>query len=268
MGTPTTELEIVSTGRDLCAEIKAAWERAAHAEVEAMREIVRVGALLLEAKESCSHGEFADWLLRNIFPNEPLPKSKRIYDTSIWRRATRWMEATRNVFHALELQSGSVSTFNDLPISQVLSLPAAELPPLALKVRDRVFAEVDGKTLAQLTFRFERLEKALKGGDNEWAAWIRKHHKDLIVDGQVPGRKKVPKAVWAEWEQYQLALAKKLQSPEHERKIAEGNARELLAVVDRMTQSQTTRQLPAHTCAQLRNALKQLSDILKDLESR
>ncbi len=261
-------MEIVSTGRDLCTEIKAAWERAAHAEVEAMRDIVRVGALLLEAKESCGKGEFADWLAKNIFPDNFSTGGKRVYESAMWRRANRWMEATRNVFTTLEIGSRHVSTFNDLPISQVLSLPAADLPPLALKVRDRVFAEVDGKTLAQLTFKFERLEKALKGGDNEWAAWIRKHHKELIVDGQVPGRKKVPKEVWAEWEQYQLALAKKLQSPEHELKIAEGNARELLGVVDRMTQSQTTRQLPPHTCAQLRNALKQLSDILKDLESR
>jgi hypothetical protein len=261
------ELEVVSNGRDLCAEIKAAWTKAAEAESTAMREIVRVGALLLEAKEQCVRGEFADWLAQNIFPDMALPRGKRIYDTSFWRKATRWMEATRNVFAFLEIQSGHGPLYNDLPISQVLSLPAAELPPLARKAQERVFEAVQGKTLAQLTFRFESLEKALKGGDKEWEAWLKKHHRECIKDGVVPPRKasKVPKAVWAAWEQYNLDLAKKANSPDTRLKIAEGNARQWLEVTDRLVQSATTKELPAPTLDQLIGAAKLLVQKLKDL---
>jgi hypothetical protein len=254
----------------LADRIKLAWAEAEYAEGKMMRKIVAIGALLLEAKAQVKHGEFGPWLHANVFPDIPLPKGKHPTDMPFWRRATRWMEATRFAMISLEKgQSGHGCHFvpgerfhvENLSLSEVLSLPAAELSDKARAVQEQVFAAVDGKTLSQLTFKFLAGAPPAAGGDLSWEKFIRTRHPALIKDGVYPKRKPgiVGKEVWAEWEKHCAAAGKTRDAIEHRREHLSGLCRRAGLDLISMANNPDLKLVPLAVLVDLQRACKAMS---------
>ncbi|MBN9691329.1 MAG: hypothetical protein J0M24_13920 [Verrucomicrobia bacterium] len=191
------------------AVLKPAWAELAREEDSYVRKCAVVGLMLNAVSDQLGHGELGPWLHRNVFPEVVVPEGKRLDDLPHWRRARRWMEAGRNVVQLAQI--GHVSDLAAVELANaVLGRDQKPLSESSAAMLDRFVAAVDGKTLAQLTFKFAGLELA-KGGDKEWEAFIRAKHPEMIVDGKVPSRGKagkVSKDVIGEFAKWLEAKAK------------------------------------------------------------
>lgn len=173
------------------AVLRPAWDELAKVEDDYVRKCAVVGLMLNTVSAALPHGEFGPWLHRHIFPDVEVPEGKQLNDLPYWRRANRWRKAAENVVAISQI--GHVSNLTAVDLANAVlgsgrKAPTAEIAGLL----ERISQAVEGKTLAQLTFRFPNLDLG-KGGDREWAAFVRAKHPELIVDGQIPRRGKVGK---------------------------------------------------------------------------
>lgn len=175
----------------LLAALRPAWEELSRVEDDYVRKCAVVGLMLNSVSTQVPHGEFGAWLHRNLFPEAVIPQGKKFNDLPYWRMANRWMKAAENVVAISQI--GHVSSLTAVELSNAVlgsgrTAPTAEIAALL----EQITKAVDGKTLAQLTFKFPNLDLAA-GGDREWASFLQSKHPELIVDGKVPKRGKVGK---------------------------------------------------------------------------
>ncbi len=174
--------------------LKPAWVKLAALEDDYVRKCAVVGLMLNVVREQMALGEFGPWLHRNVFPEATIPPGKRVNDLPHWRRAHRWMEAGRNA--AQLAQWGHVSPGAAVELANaILSGHKQPLSEETGIMRQQFVAAVEGKSLAQLTFRFDHGRPV--GGDKLWGAFLRANHPELIKDGKVPPRGKAGKATKA-----------------------------------------------------------------------
>lgn len=194
--TPADEAQVL-------AVLRPAWAELATEEDSYVRKCAVVGFMLNTISDGLGHGEFGPWLHRNLFPEVTLPEGKKLDSLPHWRRARRWMEAGRNM--AQIAQIGHVSDLTAVELANaVLKGVKRGLSEDVAVLFDRVLTAVEGKTLAQLTFKFPGVDLG-KGGDREWAAFLREKHPELIDGDKIPKRGKVGKnskeimAEFSEW---------------------------------------------------------------------
>jgi hypothetical protein len=208
--------------------LRPAWATLATQEDSYVRNCAVVGFMLNTVSERMGHGEFGPWLHRNLFPEVTLAEGKKLDSLPHWRRARRWMEAGRNM--AQIAQIGHVSDLTAVELANaVLKGLKGGLSSESAALFDRIVNAVEGKTLAQLTFKFPNLDLAA-GGDREWAAFLQAKHPELIVDGKVPKRGKVgakSKEILAEFSAW-LNAKMKPKTPKQKQEAA----RALLAQVE------------------------------------
>jgi hypothetical protein len=147
--------------------IRIAYAEARDYAEHAVERAIFCGQLLNEAKAASGHGNFMDWLTRNI-PEIP------------HRTATRWMAAAESVMLAVKLPS----LITDTPMSVILSSPVDELDDDAQAARQLVFDFLQGKTLRDC------IEGVIVGGDDPSA--ITRSHNGRSLGGAGGDRKDFP----------------------------------------------------------------------------
>ena len=194
--------------RQTSAEMVKRYGRAIHsgARMTAIY-VLLYGQKIAEAQAKLPHGEFLPWLEN---------------DCGISR-------STAYNYLALFSQKGAVLAKFPTVGNLVLKAPA-DWTRDDEAVLDKASANVlDGKSLKGIYTGIVRTEPLGRGGDNEWAAWLKKHHPALLKDGAAPKRNS--KAVGAEvWQEWQAHLHRKLESKPAER---EHTARACLAEATR-----------------------------------
>lgn len=147
----------------------------------ALRKVVICGLLLLNAKDSCKHGEFGPWLHQNVYPE----LTEEEFRNSKWRNANRWMDTARAVCDRIQI--GHNVQFDvhgrQLPFHTVLQLESCDLPPSVASVSSVVDNFLKGKTATQLQFEWRTADPAAPGGFRplkaQLADWLAKKHPDL-----------------------------------------------------------------------------------------
>lgn len=174
---------------------------------------IQCGAEINRAKQALPHGEFLPWLQDVVkIPSTSADRYRALADQLLPR-----LLKFPTVGNLVELAAGDLTEAQSLKLSEAVN-----------KITGR-------KALTQLYIDFgivkSGAEAGPKGGDNEWAAWIRKHHPELMKDGVAPKRKPgiVGEEVWAEWEAHCLKRGKL--TPEEMRARAEADAQHLLHVM-------------------------------------
>lgn len=212
----------------ILAVLRPAWAQLATQEESYVKGCAAVGFMLNRLSEGMGHGEFGPWLHRNLFPEAVIPEGKKLDSLPHWRRARRWMEAGRNM--AQIAQIGHVSDLTTVELANALLKGLkGGLSDESKALFDRMMTAVDGKTLAQLTFKFPNVDLAA-GGDREWAAFLRAKHPELIVDGKIPKRGKVGKQSKEILEEFSAWLNAKMKPRTPKQK--QEAARALLAQID------------------------------------
>lgn len=110
--------------------IRAAIDDAMLAAETAVNKAIHVGQLLIEIKPSIGHGNFQEFIAEN-FP--------RISQDT----ANRWMKAAANVVAQVELPA------TDIPVSRLLSAPAADLSPADREAQQLLFDFTANKTIKE-----------------------------------------------------------------------------------------------------------------------
>lgn len=210
------------------AALRPAWDELSRAEDDYVRKCAVVGLMLNSVSAQVAHGQFGTWLHANLFPDAVIPEGKKFNDLPYWRRANRWMKAAENVVAISQI--GHVSSLTAVELSNAVlgsgrKAPTAEISALL----EQITKAVDGKTLAQLTFKFPNLDLAA-GGDREWASFLQLKHPELIVDGKIPKRGKVGKQSKEILEEFSAWLNAKMKPRTHAQK--KEAARALLAQID------------------------------------
>lgn len=138
---PKEPTAAVATDADIKHHFRAA-EQAMEAVRTAARAIAISGALLLEKKASLEHGEWMPWLEANDIGKDS---------------AARHMNVARAVMATLEISHRA--KFANLTFAETLLLPEPELPPLALKARQKFEEITSDKSAKQLVFEWRAKER-------------------------------------------------------------------------------------------------------------
>jgi hypothetical protein len=158
-----------------------------------LRRVVALGLFCFEIKTRIPHGQFQPWLKANC-------------DEISFRTLEAYMCLTKSV-----LERSGFQIPNALGICRggdLLLTDGVDLTEDARKFKDAVCEVIDGKSWSQLRLEFRSDKAFSKGGDNVWQKWIRKHHKELIKDGQTPRRKDVCREIRAEYDAWHLQQLK------------------------------------------------------------
>jgi hypothetical protein len=271
----TTNLPAVVTGPLLPADetqilkvLRPAWAALTTEEDSYVRKCAVVGFMLNTVSERLGHGEFGPWLHRNFFPEAVVPEGKKLDALPHWRRARRWMEAGRNM--AKIAQIGHVSDLTAVELANaVLTGVKRGLSDETQALFDRIVTAVEGKTLAQLSFKFPNVDLAA-GGDREWAAFLQEKYPGIIVDGKIPKRGKAAKEVpgiledFSEW----LNARMKPRTAAQKKETARALLRELEDVLTAAINSGYLPLLETPDFVGVKAAMRLLSDRIKTLEER
>jgi len=216
------------------AVLRPAWEELAHVEDDYVRKCAVVGLMLNTVSAALPHGEFGAWMHRHLFPDAAIPEGKTPNDMPWRRRANRWMKAAENVVAIAQI--GHVSFLDATDLANAVLGGGRKAPSAAISaLLEKISQAVDGKTMAQLSFRFPSLDLA-KGGDRQWATFLREKHPELIgKDGQIPRRGKVGKKSKEILAEYSAWLNKRLK-PRTAKEKQEA-ARALLGEIDELLMS-------------------------------
>lgn len=157
--------------------LRSAYEDMVTHQTVAVNKALYLGALLLEAKAIVVHGDFLAWR-RDAVPG--------LSDD----RAERYMKAAENTLKQVALPAGM-----DVPISDVISLPAGELQGTALEAQQLIFDFTAGKTIKDCLAGVvvdgdepHRITRAANGkklggtkGENrkDWPEFIGRHLSDI-----------------------------------------------------------------------------------------
>lgn len=258
---PADESKILSV-------LRPAWAELSTEEDSYVRKCAVVGFMLNTVSERLGHGEFGPWLHQNFFPEVTLAEGKKLDSLPHWRRARRWMEAGRNM--AKIAQIGHVSDLTAVELANaVLKGVRGGLSEETKALFDRVLTAVEGKTLAQLTFKFPNVDLAA-GGDREWAAFLNAKLPELIVDGKIPKRGKAAKQVPGLLEEFSEWLNERMKprTLAQKKETARAQLRELDEVLTAAINSAYLPLLEAADFVGTEAAMRLFSERLKKLAAR
>ncbi|MFO1461292.1 MAG: hypothetical protein U1G08_18050 [Verrucomicrobiota bacterium] len=194
----STPLEVV-TGPRLAggndAEVAAKLTELVRGAQDGVRRILVAGFFIESIVRQLPHGATRPWLEQHC------PEIQ-------WRTVNRWRELARGVMEALGIEWNAAAKL-PLPLHDTLALPAGDVPKAMQELRGQIDDLIADKSASQLQLAL-RAADPKDGGDKQWAKWLRKHHPELIVDGVIPARGKVPKDIRAAFDEYRIKETKRL----------------------------------------------------------
>lgn len=166
-----------------------------HDAQEGVRRILVAGFFIEGIVRELPHGGTRTWL------EEHCPQVH-------WRTVERWRQLARGVMESVGIEIDQMASL-PLPIHEMLALPAGDVPKPMQELRGQIDDLIADKSARQLQLAL-RAADPKDGGDKQWAKWLKKHHPDLVVDGEVPPRSKVPKDVRKAFDSHRVAQQKKM----------------------------------------------------------
>jgi len=168
-------------------ELRQAYREALLDMANGLRRVVICGGILMEIKERVGHGNFLLWLAKNA-PEIPV------------RTAQRWMFLAAGLRDNLQDRHNGV--FGDLPINRLLQLPETDVSEDQRTIRTDAMDLLQGKTQIQLMLQFKFSNAGYHpGGDNEYLAFLRERHPELIKEnGRPPKRSKELSKEFTKWQ--------------------------------------------------------------------
>jgi hypothetical protein len=127
---------------------------------DGLRRIIKVGFFIECIAADLPHGQLMAWVAANC------PKIN-------YRTVSRWRDLAGNVGEIIGL-SFEQRTALKTPLHELLSLPAAQVPKELRSVREKIDAEIDGKSCRQLFLEFKNAKQ--EGEDFRPATGAGKFH--------------------------------------------------------------------------------------------
>lgn len=178
-----------------------------------LRRIIIAGLFIETIATQLDHGQLGPWI--------------KAHCEVQWETVCRWRQLAKNTADAAGIKFDACVKF-EIPLHEALALPAAQVPADLKEAREKIDALIEGKSARQLFMQFKSaklnadgdLEAAKSEGDMVWKAWLEKNHSKLIVNGEAPKRKDVPKEILTAFQLAQAEEVKKKLSPAERKKIA------------------------------------------------
>lgn len=183
----------LSGGND--AEVAAKLAELVRGAQDGLRRILVAGFFIESIVQQLPHGATRNWIDHHC-------------PSVSWQSINRWRELARGVMEALGIEWDAAAKL-PLPLHDALALPPGEVPKAMQELRGQIDDLIADKSARQLQLAL-RAADPKDGGDKQWAKWLKRNHPELIVDGVIPPRGKVPKEVRAAFDEYRIKETKRL----------------------------------------------------------